>query len=180
MITRKAFAAAQQRAAEMIRQAGVLITDEEQHRIEVADYSLDHLEQEGAEILTLIETERIGVRIIVLFPHQTLPEHWHPPVGVDPGKEESFRLVAGTLYLYVPGPDTLKQGHIPEGKDAYYTVRHEIVLHPAGQYTVKPGDKHWFQAGSEGAVMYTYATCTRDGLDGFSDPQGKRMTVFAD
>ena len=180
MITRKEFNGAQKRAAEMIRQAGIFITEEERNRIEVADYSLSHLEKEGAQILTLIETERVGVRVIALFPNQTLPEHWHPPAGVDLGKEETFRLVAGTLYLYVPGPDTLKEGFIPEGKKDYYTVRHEIVMRPTDQYTVEPGLKHWFQAGSKGAVMYTFATCTRDGLDGFSDPNGRRVTKFYD
>jgi D-lyxose ketol-isomerase len=180
VITREEFSAAQKRAAEMIRQAGICITREEQNRIEVADYSLSHLEKEGAQILTLIETERVGVRVIALFPYQTLPEHWHPPVSDDSGKEETFRLVAGTLYLYVPGSDTLKEGFIPEGKEDYYTVRHEIVMKPTDQYTVEPGLKHWFQAGSEGAVMYTYATCTRDGLDGFSDPNGRRVTEFSD
>ena len=180
MITRKQFESAQKRAVEMIQQAHILINEEEQQRIEIADYSLNNLEKEGAQILTLVETERVGIRLIVLFPHQTLPEHWHPPVGDDPGKEETFRLVSGTLYLYVPGPDNLKEGFVPEGKEDYYTVRHEIVMKPTDQFTVKPGDKHWFQAGSEGAVMYTYATCTRDGLDGFSDPNGQRVTTFAD
>ena len=93
MITTSELKAAQKRAGEMIRQANILITDKEQETIKAADFGLSQLEKEGAQILTLIETERIGVKIIVLFPYQTLPEHWHPPVDDDPGKEESFRYI---------------------------------------------------------------------------------------
>jgi D-lyxose ketol-isomerase len=35
----------------------------------------------------------------------------------------------------------------PQGDEAYYTVFHEIVLHPGDQYTIPPNVKHWFQAG---------------------------------
>jgi len=39
----------------------------------------------------------------VLFPRQTCPEHRHPPVGNEPGKEETFRCRWGVVYLYVAG-----------------------------------------------------------------------------
>lgn len=176
MITTSELKAAQQRAGDMIRQANILITDRELDQIRAADFGLSHLEQEGAQILTFIETERIGVKVIILFPYQTLPEHWHPPVDDDPGKEESFRMIAGTLYFYIPGENTLKEGCIPESKEDCYTARHEIVMKPADQITVTPGVKHWLQAGSEGAVLYSFSTCVRDVLDGFSDPDIVRTT----
>lgn len=180
MITTTELKAAQKRAGDMIRQANILMTDEEQARIRAADFGLSHLEKQGAQILTFIETEKIGVKVIVLFPYQTLPEHWHPRVRDDPGKEESFRVIAGTLYFYVEGEDTLKEGFIPEGKEEYYTARYEIVMGPADQITVEPGKIHWLQAGSEGAVVYSFSTCVRDVLDGFTDPNIVRTTKIVE
>ena len=180
MITTTELNAAQKRAGAMIREAHILMTDDEQKSIRAADFSLSHLEKEGAQILTFVETDKIGVKVIVLFPYQTLPEHWHPPVGDDPGKEETFRMIHGTLYFYLEGENTLKNGRLPEGKAEYYTARHEIVMKPADQITVEPGIKHWLQAGPEGAVVYSFSTCVRDVLDGFTDPNIVRTTKIVE
>ena len=180
MITRRELQVAQKKAGEMIRQANILITNEEQDRIQVADFGLSRPAKEGAQILTFVETERIAVKVIVLFPYQTLPEHWHPPVGDDPGKEETLRVIAGTLYFYIPGENTLQAGFIPDGKEHDYTVRHELIMQPADQITVQPGTKHWFQAGGEGVVVYSFSTCARDVLDGFTDPNIVRVTKVVD
>ncbi len=148
MLTRREYTAAQARAAGMIRAAGIPITDEEAGRVEVADFGLSRLDQEGAQILTLAATDRIAVKIIVLFAGQTLPEHWHPRVGDDPGKEETVRVVRGVLRCYVPGADTVRAGSAPKGKQDAYTARQEHLLGPGGQITLHPGTKHWFQAGA--------------------------------
>jgi D-lyxose ketol-isomerase len=176
MITREQQKAARTRAAEMIRQAGIAVTDAEADRIEVADFGLSQLEKEGVQVLTLVQTERISVKVLVLFPNQTEPEHWHPPVAEDPGKEETIRVVAGTVYFYVTGEDTLAQGFIVDGKGDCYTMRREIVMDPCDQLTLAPGAKHWFQARDEGAVMYSFSTVARDALDQFTDPNIERIT----
>ena len=97
MLTRKEFEAAQTRAAAMIRASGIHITDEETQKVEVADFGLSRLDVEGAQILTFVAAGRIAVKVVALFANQTLPEHWHPPVGDDPGKEETIRVIAGTV-----------------------------------------------------------------------------------
>ena len=74
----------------------------------------------------------------------------------------------------------MRHGVIPEGKDACYTVRHELVMKPGDQITFQPNTKHWFQAGNEGAVIYSFSTCVRDMLDGFSDPEIVRETKVID
>ena len=139
-----------------------------------------NLEKEGVQVLTLIQTERISVKVLVLFPNQTEPEHWHPPVGDDPGKEETVRVISGIVYFYIPGEDTLKKGFIPEGKEDYYTMRKEIVMKPSDQITLAPGEKHWFQARDKGAVMYSFSTIARDALDQFTDPDIVRITKIVD
>ena len=176
MLTRSDFSAAQKRAAAMIRESGVCISEEESQKVEVADFGLGRLEVEGAQILTLLATDRIAVKIIILFPKQTLPEHWHPPVGDDPGKEETIRVVSGNLRVYIPGDENMREGFIPAGQEEVYTMRHELLLKPGGQITLQPGIIHWFQAGQGGAVMYSFSTVARDILDGFTDPDIKRVT----
>jgi len=180
VLTRKEFTAAQERAAGMIREAGIPVTEEELGRVEVADFGLSRLDREGAQILTLAATDRIAAKVIVLFSGQTLPEHWHPRVGDDPGKEETIRVVAGVLRCYIPGADTLREGFVPQGKQDAYTVRQELLLGPGGQITLTPGTKHWFQAGEDGVVMYSFSTVARDVLDQFTDPNVQRVTRIVD
>jgi len=180
MITIAQQAEAQRRAARMIRNAGIPITNTEAAGIEVVDFGLSRLEKEGVQVLTLVQTARISIKVLVLFPNQTEPEHWHPPVGGDPGKEETVRVIAGTVYFYIPGEDTLKQGFIVDGKDDCYTQRREVVMKPADQITLAPGEKHWFQARDEGAVMYSFSTVARDALDGFTDQRIERITKIVD
>lgn len=176
MIAIDEYKAAQRRAADMIRESGIHIKAEEVEKIEPVDFGLSDLNREGVQVLTFFSTDRISAKVLVLFPYQTEPEHWHPPVGDDPGKEEIIRAIRGTLYFYIPGEDTMKGGFIPKGKDSVYTMRHEIKLEPGDQLILPPGTKHWFQAGAEGAVMYSFSTCVRDGLDKFTDPEIVRET----
>jgi len=159
----------------MIRDSGIRITDEEAEKVDVVDFGLSHLEIEGVQVLTLVQTHRISVKVLALFPNQTEPEHWHPPVGDDPGKEETIRVVAGRVYFYVEGENTLNQGFLLKGKERYYTLKHEIVLKPGDQITFQPGEKHWFQAREEGAVMYSFSSVARDALDQFTDPDIVRI-----
>lgn len=180
MITRQQQIAAQKKAAEMIRQAGITISDDEIGSIEVVDFGLSNLDREGVQVLTLVQTQRISIKVLALFPNQTEPEHWHPPVGDDPGKEETIRVIAGTVYFYVPGEDTFKEGFIVEGKADCYTMRKEVVMKPCDQLTLAPGEKHWFQVREEGAVMYSFSTIARDALDQFSDPAIERVTKVVD
>ena len=151
MITEDEYRHAQQRAAAMIRESGVVITASEAQSIEVVDFGLSRLAVEGVQVLTFFATERVSVKVLALFPGQTEPEHWHPPVGDDAGKEETLRVVFGELFLFVSGEDTLRRGRVPQGKEAFYTSRSEIVLAPGDQITLPPGTKHWFQVPESGA-----------------------------
>jgi D-lyxose ketol-isomerase len=171
---------AQKEAARMILDAGIRISEDEIANIEVVDFGLNDLEKEGAQILTLVQTERIGVKIIVLFPDQTEPEHWHPRVGDDPGKEETIRVVKGILYLFTPGADTINERRSPENKDSVYTCRNELIMQVNDQITLMPGTKHWFMAGNEGVVIYSYSSTARDILDKFTDSRVIRRSKSRD
>jgi D-lyxose ketol-isomerase len=70
----------------------------------------------------------------------------------------------------------MNDGFVPAGQDDNYTMRHELILRPGGQITLEPMVKHWFQAAEEGAVMYSFSSVARDVLDGFTNPDIKRVT----
>jgi D-lyxose ketol-isomerase len=167
---------ARARAAEMFARAGIVLTSNELARIEVADFGLADLERTGLQLLTYVNTDRYCAKELMLFPGQTCPEHRHPPVGDEPGKEETFRCRWGTVRLYVDGPPTPQRGaRPPAGAEAYYTVFHEFVLGAGAQFTIPPDTLHWFQAGAEGAVVSEFSSTSRDELDVFTDPRIVRI-----
>lgn len=177
MLTRKEVIAAQRRALEFMERAGVVLSESEKRNIQVSDFGLSDLEHQGGQILTFFNTDRLSAKIIVLFPWQILPEHWHPAVGRDVGKEEVMRVRWGEVYLYVPGPPTpMPKARIPLGEEKHFTVWHEVVLKPGDQYIIPPQTVHWFQAGEEGAVVDDYSSTARDLLDGFTNPKVVRET----
>lgn len=177
MANKQQIEAAQQRTAELLERSGIVITSEEKAHIEIADFGLAHLEQEGLEIVVYINNERYCAKELVMFPHQTCPEHKHPPVGKDPGKEETFRCRSGKVWLYVEGeksPSSI-QATLPKGSEEHYTVFHEIELNPGEQYTIPPNTLHWFQAGEEGAIVSEFSSTSRDEFDIFTDPRIQRV-----
>ena len=141
-----------ERAAAQLERAGIVLTPAERAGIELADFGLGRLEEIGLQIVVYVNTERVCAKELVLFPGQLCPEHRHPPVDGEPGKEETFRCRAGSVHLHVEGHE-------------------EIVLQPGDQFTIEPDTLHWFQAGDEGAVVSEFSTRSRDERDVFSDPR---------
>ncbi|MBV8563172.1 MAG: D-lyxose/D-mannose family sugar isomerase, partial [Actinobacteria bacterium] len=86
---------ARERAAAALERAGIVLTERERAEIEVADFGLGELERTGLQLLVYVNTERVCAKELVLFPNQLCPEHRHPPVDGEPGKEETFRCRAG-------------------------------------------------------------------------------------
>ncbi|MEL7147886.1 MAG: cupin domain-containing protein, partial [Bacteroidota bacterium] len=96
----------------------------------------------------------------------------------DPGKEEVIRAISGDLRFYIPGENSMKEGFIVDDKQSCYTMRNEVVMKPGDQLVLPAGTKHWFQAGEEGAVMYSFSTTVTDLNDQFTDPDIVRETVI--
>jgi D-lyxose ketol-isomerase len=147
---------ARARAAEMLSRAGLVVTPDERDRIEVADFGLGEPERTGLQLLTYVNTDRYCAKELVLFPGQICPEHRHPPVDGQAGKEETFRCRWGTVTLHVD--------------------RQSLVLEPGGQFTIPPDTLHWFQGGPEGAVVSEFSSTSRDELDVFTDPRVVRSS----
>jgi len=143
---------ARERAAAMLDDAGIALTPREREALEVADFGLGRLDEVGLQLVVYVNTERVCAKELVLFPGQTCPEHRHPPVAGEPGKEETFRCRTGSVLLWVDGHG-------------------EVTLEPGDQFTIPPDTLHWFRAGDAGAIVSEFSTRSRDESDVFTDPQ---------
>ena len=167
----RAAAEIRSRAVEQLEEAGIALREDERDGLDVADLVGD-FERTGLVELVYVNTPQYCAKELVLFPHQTCPEHWHPPIGDDPGKQETFRCRTGDVYLFVEGPPTPEPSVRPPAEDApHYTVWHELHLRPGDQHTITPNLRHWFQAGPEGAIVSEFSTHSRDETDRFTDPR---------
>jgi len=184
MITRQEYDEARLRAFSLIEAAGFPAAEGDKERTVAADFGLSDLKNEGAQILTFFNTDRISGKLIELQSGQTLPEHWHPPVLIgdirDPGKEETLRVLAGTLYYVDEGEGPLVQAKVPKNKYNAYSCRNEHVMKRGEQVTIEAGRKHWMQGGADGCIVFSFSTCVRDVLDQFTDPDIERTTKIID
>jgi D-lyxose ketol-isomerase len=141
-----------ERAAQTLAAAGVVLTDRERGELEIADFGLGRFEEVGLAIVVYESNDRYCAKELVLLPNQLCPEHRHPPVGDDPGKQETFRCRTGEVTLWVDGHG-------------------ELTLRPGDQFTIPPDRLHWFRAGAEGAIVSEFSSRSRDELDVFTDPR---------
>ena len=178
MISQEQWRTARDRAWRMLQRAGMVLTPEEIENLEVADFGLGELEQIGLQVVTYVNTERVCAKEIIMFPYQICPEHMHPPVGGQPGKEETFRCRWGEVYLCVSGTETGSAlTRLPPHRASAFTRKHQVVLRPGQQYTLFPESWHWFQAGPDGAIVSEFSTHSRDEQDIFRDPDIQRIPV---
>lgn len=181
MISPKEWEEARLWAWQRLGQSGIAARKEEMDQIEVADFGLSELSTTGAQILSLFGTDRIGAKLVILRPWQFVPQHRHPPCppGDPVGKEEVLRGQEGEAYLYMPGEAApCPKARPPAHRRQYCTVWHEVVLKPGVQVICPPNTWHWFQAGPEGAVIWSFSSRTEDAKDEFVDPQVVRETLI--
>lgn len=177
MLTKKEFNSAVKKALEYFKKAGIVLTPKEKKMIEIADFGLGELDKIGLELIVYVNTNRCCAKELILFPWQICPQHQHPPVAGELGKEETFRCRWGKVFLYLPGKPVKKpKARIPQERKEWFTVWNEVVLKPGEQYTLPPNTLHWFQAGPEGAVVSEFSTKSRDEADIFTDPEIQRIT----
>lgn len=164
---------------QLYQDSNIVFSEDELANIEYADFGLGNIESEGLNLIIYVNNERYCAKEMVLLPGQTCPEHRHPRRGENleiEGKQETFRVRKGVVYLYVEGEQNVEQpsAKIPEESADYYTIAHEIILHAGEQYTIEPDTKHWFQAGPEGAVVSEFSSPSDDASDIFTNPNIKR------
>ena len=148
-------AEARERAAAMLDDAGIVLTPGEREAIDVVDFGLGRLDEIGLQLVVYENNARYCAKELVLFPNQMCAEHRHPPVGDDPGKQETFRCRTGVVTLWVDGHG-------------------EMTLRPGDQFTIPSNTLHWFRAGDDGAIVSEFSSTSRDETDVFTDPNVTR------
>ncbi len=177
MISREQLKQYQREAKELFDRARIVITPAETEKVEIADFGLNQFRQTGLGVLVYVNTARCCAKELAMWPRQTCPEHRHPSVAGEPGKEETFRCRWGRVFLYVEGPPAASpQCKPPAGREDTYSVWHEVELGPGDQHTVMPNTLHWFQSGEQGAVVSEFSTRSRDECDVFTDKEIERAT----
>jgi D-lyxose ketol-isomerase len=139
-----------EQVVQLLAAAGVVLGERDD--IELADFGLGRFEEIGLALVVYENNDRYCAKELVLLPDQLCPEHRHPPVGDDPGKQETFRCRTGGVTLWVDGHG-------------------ELTLRPGDQFTIPPDTLHWFRAGAEGAVVSEFSSPSRDEHDVFTDPR---------
>lgn len=142
---------AREQALVLLEKANVVLSEEDRASLRVVDYGLNDIARYGVQFVEYINNGRYCARQLVLLPQQTIPEHRHPPVGDDPGKLETFRVVWGNVRVH--------------------TEFEEIDLNAGEQYTIGDNVYHGFRAGEAGAVAIEFSSPARDRYDVFSNPQ---------
>lgn len=167
-------------AMEILDKAGIIITPEERQSMEISDLGLGDIEHVGLQVIIYVNNNRYCAKELIMLPNQICLEHRHPFINENnPGKQETFRCRWGEAFLYVPGKKTIPpKAVVPEIYFRHMSVHHEIELKPGDQYTLRPGERHWFQAGSEGAVISEFSSASVDEEDVFADPRVRRIPVL--
>lgn len=167
-------------AAHWYANAGIILTKEEQEQIEIADFGLGKIDEIGLQVVTYINNDRYCGKEMLLLPGQICPEHWHPKrQDGSLGKQETFRCRWGTVYVFIPGEETINSKvKTPKGDEKWFTCKHEVVLHPGEQFTILSGTPHWFTSGDEGCVVSEFSSNSDDTSDIFTDKRIQRIPKF--
>jgi D-lyxose ketol-isomerase len=157
----------------------IYLRPDEIRSLEITDLGLKDFYNIGLSLVVYINTPRVCAKEMALLPNQICPQHKHPELTNYPGKEETFRCRWGEVYLYVSGFGSIDKikAKIPDKYKGKFNIFHEIILKPGDQYTLEPNNWHWFQGGSQGAVLSEFSTHSDDISDIFFDKNIKRVRI---
>jgi len=166
------------RIIKIFKNSGIFFSQDEFCKMEITDFGLEDFLNIGLGVIIYVNTKRICAKELVLTSYQICPQHIHPDINGNPGKEETFRCRWGEVCLYVPGPEAKNiKAKIPRKYKDRFSVFHEIILKPGDQYKLEPNTWHWFQGGENGAVLSEFSTHSNDAKDIFYDKKIERVAV---
>jgi D-lyxose ketol-isomerase len=171
--------AAKEAYFDLMRAAGYPISENVRKNLAATDFALGRFTEVGLGCVVWVSDPKGNYASLEVFllPNQIIPEHWHvalPEEGVT-AKMESWIVRWGSTFTYGEGEPTAKLGvTIPESEAKYLTVKHETPLR-LGEVTgiKKPGEKHWQQAGPEGAIITEVSTFHTGKAVRFTNPNVK-------
>ena len=110
-----------------------------------------------------------------LLPGQIIPEHWHVKVGNIPEKMEVWLVRSGEVYTYAEGaPTPNMKAKLTAADAANITMKNEHILGVGEVAGIShPLEKHWMQAGPQGAIFTEFSTFHTGEAVKFTDPKIK-------
>ena len=163
----------------MLRAANYPISENLKQNMWVADFGLGRFAEVGLGGMFWVNNQQDNYTSLEMFllPDQMIPEHWHVPLPDQkvPVKMESWHVRWGSTYTYGGGEPTAKLAvKIPESEAEFVTVRKEKML-KVGEVTgiTKPEEKHWQQAGPQGAIITETSTFHSGAAVRFTNPKIK-------
>ena len=163
----------------LLRQAAYPISDNLIKNLGVTDFSLGRFAEVGLGLVVWISEKQANYTSLDIFllPNQVIPEHWH--VGLESegvvAKMESWLVRWGASYIYGEGEPTPKPGaKLPESEAKYLTVKRERLCKVGDVAGIgKPLEKHWQQAGPQGAIITEVSTYHAGAAVRFTNPNIK-------
>lgn len=180
MITKQELRPRRSEALRLFRKAKIHLSGKERRSIEVADFGRHAFADTSLGVLVCVNTDRRCAKDLALWSGQMRPQHRHPPVGTDPGKEEIVCCRRDRVHRFIEGTRTRRPGaRSPRAPRRACTVGREIVLEAGDPFTVRPGMRHGLQAGPRGAVVSAFSTRSTDENDLLDDLRILRITPVA-
>jgi D-lyxose ketol-isomerase len=162
---------------DFLKQSGYPVNPAIAGKLFVTDFNLGRFTEAGLGVIIWWGDEQHNYSGLdaFLLPGQIIPEHWHVKVREIPAKMEAWLVRHGEVYACAEGPPTPNmQAKIPEADAPYLTARSERILRVGDIAGLsRPLEKHWMQAGPQGAIFTEFCTFhTGEGVQ-FTDPKIK-------
>ncbi len=147
---------------DFLKQSGYPVNDSITSKLFVSDFGLGRFTEAGLGAIIWWGDEKHNFTGLdaFLLPGQIIPEHWHVKVRDIPEKMEAWLVRHGEVYTYAEGASTPNmKAKLAAADAANITVKCERIL-GVGEIAgiSRPLEKHWLQAGPQGAVFTEFST----------------------
>lgn len=161
----------------LFKQLGYPVNAAIKGKLWVTDFALGRFADVGLGVIVWHGDEKHNYSGLdaFLLPGQMIPEHWHVKLGKIPAKMEAWLVRSGEIYAYAEGTPTAKmKAKLTEADRANITAKCERVLRVGEIASLsRPLEKHWMQAGPQGAIFTEFSTFHSGAAVRFTDAKIK-------
>jgi D-lyxose ketol-isomerase len=169
--------AAKRAYLDFLKQSGYPVNDTIAGKLFVSDFGLGRFSEAGLGVIVWWGDEKYNYSGLdaFLLPGQIIPEHWHVKVRDIPSKMEAWLVRSGEIYAYAEGaPTPNMRAKLSAADAAQVTMKNERILRVGDIAGIShPEEKHWMQAGPQGAIFTEFSTFHTGEAVKFTDPKIK-------
>jgi D-lyxose ketol-isomerase len=147
---------------DFLKQRGYPVNETIAKKLFVTDFGLGRFTDVGLGVIVWHGDEKYNYSGLdaYLLPGQIIPEHWHVKVRDIPEKMEVWLVRSGEIYTYAEGvPTPNMRAKLTDTDAAHITVKSERILRVGEIAGIsRPLEKHWMQAGPQGAIFTEFST----------------------